>query len=458
MPRTNNYTADGIATRAGNAELNEHMSTAITLGTLDTAINVEALMPFACSSGNCTFPADESGAAFQTLGMCHACKEINDLIRSNSTFPGYWLANWTPNPAWGEWWDRPAYVGKAFPNSTNGTPYSMFWSRKTLALSPEFDDLITFDALMLNVDPNSCDVTKSQDCPKHPWAVRCSLYPCIQTYNAKIVNSVLNETVLSTTPLRKTNISAAEITTSPNLTFSLATNRILRNGTWTQCRISNTSSYATPVAIGSNNTLAQNNPFPGSPLRYFEPDCVWNLGYLIGLALNQYMSWMYDDDTNNYLEAFEENTMDTQGPQVLKMMYLNGTATLQTVDQYVSGLTSAITATMRPRGEGGVALWALGNVLESRTCIGVKWAWISLPALLILLSFGFLAATTFCSLRAEMWTGAWRSSAVAPFLAGMNSDGAGSIVGSTGRKSGLESVAKKVHIRVIAKEERLEVL
>ena len=150
--------------------------------------------------------------------------------------------------------------------------------------------------------------------------------------------------------------------------------------------------------------------------------------------------------------------MDSQVPQVLKMMYLNGTATLQTVDQYVSGLTSAITATMRPRGEGGVALWALGNVLESRTCIGVKWAWISLPALLILLSFGFLAATTFCSLRAEMWTGAWRSSAVAPFLAGMNSDGAGSIVGSTGRKSGLESVAKKVHIRVIAKEERLEVL
>jgi hypothetical protein len=45
----------------------------------------------------------------------------------------------------------PAYVGKAF------------WSRKTLALNPEFDDLITFDALMRNVDPKSCEVTKSED-------------------------------------------------------------------------------------------------------------------------------------------------------------------------------------------------------------------------------------------------------------------------------------------------------
>jgi len=117
------------------------------------------------------------------------------------------------------------------------------------------------------------------------------------------------------------------------------------------------------------------------------------------------MPWMYDGGTNNCLEAFEENTMDTQSPELLKMMYLNGTATLQSVDQYVNGLASTITAMMRQRGERGPALWAVGNVLESRTCIGWKWARISLPALLILLSVGFLAVTTFCSQHAGMWTG-----------------------------------------------------
>ena len=93
--------------------------------------------------------------------MCHACEEINDLIRVNTTYPGYWLENWTPEPAWGDgwdtWWIRPAQVGYAFPNSSTNTSWAMFWSCKTLAFSHIFDDLITFDALMLKVDLETCD-------------------------------------------------------------------------------------------------------------------------------------------------------------------------------------------------------------------------------------------------------------------------------------------------------------
>lgn len=90
-------------------------------------------------------------------------------------------------------------------------------------------------------------------------------------------------------------------------------------------------------------------------------------------------------------------------------------------------------AMVRQRGEGGPALWAMGIVLESQACIGVKWAWISLPALLILFSVGFLRATAFYNVRAGMWTGAWGPSAVAPFLAGINSDGISNVVGCAGR-------------------------
>lgn len=171
IPRTNNYTRDGITIHPGNAEPNEAVTTAITLGALDLPANESSLIPFSCPSGNCTFPSSGE-AAFQTLGMCHTCKEINDLIRVNDTYPGYWLENWEGEPSW-QWTDQPALVGYAFPNTT--FPYSMFWSRKTLALDPAFDDLITFDWLMLNVDSN-CNIEESQDCQKHPWAVRCSIY------------------------------------------------------------------------------------------------------------------------------------------------------------------------------------------------------------------------------------------------------------------------------------------
>jgi hypothetical protein len=47
---------------------------------------------------------------------------------------------------------------------------------------------------------------------------------------------------------------------------------------------------------------------------------------------------------------------------------------------------------------------------------------------------------------------------VALFLASINSGGIGNVVGCAGRRSGLESVAEKVRVRVIAKGERLESL
>ncbi|KAF2664059.1 hypothetical protein BT63DRAFT_429586 [Microthyrium microscopicum] len=441
LPRTNNYTADAFSSETGAALLTDFVAGAIQVSAMNAPSNETDLLPFICPSGNCTFAAATDGASFQSLGMCHSCKEINSLIRANETSGDYYL-------------DHMAYVGYVFPNSTNKTPYSMFWSRKTLANSAEFDDLFTIDALALNVD-SDCNLEKSENCTKHPLAWSCSIYPCIKTYNATIVTSVLNETILaSTTPLRKTNSSAVEVTTSTNLTWSLATERVLLDGRWTQCNISDTPSGASIVPVGTNNTLTANNPNPGLPLRYFEPSCVWNLGYIISLALNQYLSWMYD---NEYLESYNGNTMGVQGAQFLTELYRNGTATLSTVDQYFEDLTDTITAMMRQHGEGGQEAWMVGNVLETHTCIGVQWAWISLPALLVLAGVVFLVVAVVRSVQAGMWKGAWRSSGVVPFIVGLNNDRS-IIISEKSWKSKMEEQSADIKVRLVPDEQRLEVL
>jgi len=92
MTRTNNLHGRWHFDRPGNAELNEHMSTAILLGTLDAAITLRPLIPFTCSSGNCTFPTDGT-RRLPDAGDVPRCKEINDLIHTYLTFPGYWLEN-----------------------------------------------------------------------------------------------------------------------------------------------------------------------------------------------------------------------------------------------------------------------------------------------------------------------------------------------------------------------------
>lgn len=264
---------------------------------------------------------------------------------------------------------------------------------------------------------------------------------------------MLKETVLSTVPLRKTNNSAVEITTSTNLTFSLVTDKILRDGTWTQCKFSIEPTVGTPLPTGINNTLAFDNPNPGSPLRYYEPDCVWSLGYFIGLGLNQWMSWIYGSE---YLQASTESTFETTGSEFIKPLYRNGTATIGSTNDYLLGLTDTLTATMRQRGDSGRDQWATGNVLQSRTCIGVKWLWISLPTLIVFLSIAFMIATAFRSSYTDMWAGAWKSSAVAPILAGLNSN-VGYIAGDASRNSEIERTAEHLRVRVFTEESRLEV-
>ncbi|KAH8887216.1 hypothetical protein GQ53DRAFT_768668 [Thozetella sp. PMI_491] len=74
--------------------------------------NNASMVQTSCQSGNCTFPEDQ-GVTLTTL-----------------------------DPNW-NWWDDAARVGKI--SDVNQYHYFMLQSRKTLALRPEFDDLITLD-------------------------------------------------------------------------------------------------------------------------------------------------------------------------------------------------------------------------------------------------------------------------------------------------------------------------
>ncbi|KAI3329504.1 hypothetical protein F4824DRAFT_506083 [Ustulina deusta] len=224
LPRANNYTA-GSRVYPGHSQLDPKMASAIYTGILDPhKTDAGAIKSFSCDSGNCILPQ------FSTLGMCHACHEIRELIHRNETFSGYWLDNWTEDPSW-DWWREDARVGWTNESRTTHytyTPYTMLSSRKTLGFDPSigdapFDDLITLDFLTLNIDA-TCNTTtgETETCAKHPWAVRCSLYPCIKTFNANITNSVLLENLTSSVPMKKSNISAIEVTTSENLTWSYA--------------------------------------------------------------------------------------------------------------------------------------------------------------------------------------------------------------------------------------------
>ncbi|KAL5320299.1 hypothetical protein ACEPPN_011100 [Leptodophora sp. 'Broadleaf-Isolate-01'] len=394
------------------------------MGTIDPPMNPSSNIDFDCSTGNCTFPAIQN-ATFSTLGICYSVLDLASHIRPNITqniTVGYWL----PDLSWGMPADNMSYaeanVGQdnlatSGPAQSLVTIANSHWKmlqpKKVLengpGFTPDFDALFTFDTIMLKVN-SSCqvmdgDMHLSESCEKHPWAFRASLYPCIKTYQSTILKSEPKEDLISSSPLRRTNGSAIEVTTTANLTYSLATDRILVNGSWQDCQTSDYFTDSTPVPISVNKTLQL---YPKEPTLWYPSECVWMLDYVPALALNQFLSWMFDESP---LLAVTSNTVITAGSIWLKPLYRNGTADLDSVTEYIDGLASAMTVVIRQRGSGRV----LGTVQRSQTCIHVNWAWMSLPAGLVGLTILLFACTILSCRRSSLWnsTRSWRCSSLA---------------------------------------------
>ncbi|KAI1366203.1 hypothetical protein F5Y08DRAFT_337961 [Xylaria arbuscula] len=379
------------------------MASAIYTGILNPPItDASAIKSFSCDSGNCTLPQ------FSTLGMCHSCHEILELIHPNDTFPGYWLDNWVGDPSW-NWWredSRVGYTNKSVTTHYTYTPYTMLSSRKSLGFDPSlgdapFDDLITLDLLTLNVDA-TCNTTMGQTetCTKHPFAVRCSLYPCIKTFSAKIINSVLSEDLTPSVPLKKSNVSAIEVTTSENLTWSYATDTTLHHGLMTDCNASEIYTETNTVPMTSNRT----NPLYGNEtVKWYPEDCVYSLSYAAALAINQFLSVLFDE---NSLESRNGNVTDLFGDHWLKPFYNNGMANFSSANAYFASLAGTITADMRQNGQGAKLAEVIGSVLLSQTCIRIQWPWLTIPIFLVIATIGFLISTILSS----AWRGAWKSS------------------------------------------------
>jgi hypothetical protein len=431
LSRSNNYSDDALPSRPGHAEISGRTAAAMSLGVMDPIANTQSLVQFGCASGNCSFPSTPDGAVFSTLGMCFRVKDISDQIHRDEKNGTFWIPTRDP-----KYQPRVGFV-----DISEEQRYTLLYSRKNLANSTEFDDLITADMLMLRINETTCDTANTEKCPKTPWAVRSSIIPCIRTYSANVTTGKLNESLLSTTLLKKTNASAIDVNTSLNLTWSLATDTIIRNGQVHHCETSETPSTKTPIAISVNNTLALS---PTDAVRYYEPGCVWVVESLEALAQNQLLSYQLDVE---WLEGYTENTFTGQGSDWLRNFYHNGTASLETTEFYMERLTDVMTSMMR--GHGPASGYVQGDVLVAQTCIGVVWPWLALPGIMVLLVAGFLAATMSLAAADGSFKSAWGSSALAPFFHGLDESVKKTDVHSIRSRSGMEDAGKTLHVKMI---------
>jgi hypothetical protein len=429
IPRTNNYTAGTRAANGGGGHASPIMNAAFYgTGLFDPPTNASSSIRINCPTGNCTFPATENGVSYMSLGMCSSCTDISDTITNVTTItPG--IGNTTSS-----------YGTYFLPSGISVSPVGNNTLVSTLVLNPPditeqgmiLQTMITFEMLMF--DPSVCkDVATLSGC--RVWASRCSLTPCIKSYSANVTNGILQERELSSTPLQYLPASAGYAY------YGLFTNTTVVDGQNRDCEPTSNPTKRNTLRMGEGNTWVSEAYFKNiSSAPYYPPECAFLLGVGSTDALGGSLFETYSNQT------IQTIGQDYSGNPWMMQLFDSGAATPDTLDTAISGLANAITAAVRNEGSDVNGVPATGAVLESQTCISVRWQWLALPASLLILSGLFLAATI--GQTAADGTGkAWKSSPLALLFHGFCSETVQS-VGSVNCLNDMDAAARKMQAQL----------
>ena len=219
--------------------------------------------------------------------------------------------------------------------------------------------------------------TEAQDGPPlnyNPWAKQCTLNYCLQTFNTTVTNGVLHETLTSTTlnaTVLTTNTSSLPVTlTAPdNTTYLISSGAMLGIRSWFHALFAPGAATRSPSSapIAVNLTVGIS-----SGPTYFASDIV------------QTFYWDY-------------------------YQYATGLETA------MSDLATAMTVAFRSFN-GATPVRGVAFSFESY--VHVRWGWIALPVVVVLLAAVFLGAAVWQSWRGRV--GVWKSSALAVLFCGVD--------------------------------------
>lgn len=426
IPRTNNYTAGFRAANGGAGHSSSAMNAAFYgQGLFDPPARASSNIHLNCPTGNCTFPATDEGISYMSLGMCSSCTDISNTISTNTT-----VINGTGGNV------LTSFTNYMLPSGLTISPLGHGLVAATLIITappvaPETmvsQSMLTFEMLMTNT--HSCkDALVLSGC--RTWASRCSLTPCIKSYGGNVSDGTLHEKELSSVPLQYLPVAAG------NAYFSIFTKSTVVDGQVRDCTPTKNPTKRNTLRMAMGSTWVNQAYFQNlSSAPYYPPECAFTLG-----------SGSTDGLVTSLLDTYgDQNVSDIAGrysgqPWMLQL-FDNGTATPDTLDTAISGLSNAITAAIRNGGDAVNSAPATGTVMLSQTCIRVHWEWLILPASLLLLSTLFLLCTIWETSMDSMGK-TWKSSPLALLFHGFSSETVQS-VGSVDRLSEMDATARKM--------------
>jgi hypothetical protein len=455
VPRATNLTSTDDATYdTQGLEMSMLASIYSTLVEGDKPIDVQ------CLTGNCTFTQElNPEISYQTLGFDSACVDVSKEVkaetkdRRDTWYIPRTVTNSTirsANPADYAYQELSANVLYRFFSAsrllaTMGEPgviqFPEYWTTKQTETP-----LVSFTAMMFNVDRSNCERTFCQTSTDMPLAVECKIWPVILTIKSRVQSTKLLETIVRSEPLGSTWIGSGRSFSS----WLRIPAQVLRDGAWESCSGSEVETPDKPVAVGATNVgnlYLYYDYYGGSSPRenavWYAQDCVWIIDGPAYSGLYGLFTRMFQNQT------LVNNALETSGEPWLKSLYHKGQSNFSTVEAYASQIARAMTKqtrlirSFRDEHYG----FAKGTVMKTETCVQVRWAWIIFPASLIAFTIIFLAITIWKTGRSggrDQRYGIWKSSSLAVLLGGLQEEARGS--GALERKSDMERRAKDMEV------------
>jgi hypothetical protein len=375
--KANSYNAHGLREWVNNKQPFLPMDVAITSGILSPQKQYTDVYFSGCTTGNCTFAASPEGT-FSTLAMVHSCTDVTSevaVIYGNATRTNTNVRSSGTDPI------RKHNLTLPLGNDDYMSVRVEYGFNQYDLVTRAADDgksLFTIK-MMIRLDP--------QEFPDKYQAISCSLHPHVNTYTAEIESNTLKENLVKSIPLGYKKED--EVAMHDPAFLTLATSHALRNGVQEACdrREQPAPGYA---GIGQMNIEASPNVTQSKLVNqtdrvwYVPEDCVWTFGFFPYFSIQQQLTKIFDD--KNILKLGFTN----DATNYMRTLYRDGNITLDTVNELFEDLAASMTSIIRTNPADNQTQPVHGTVWYTKTCIGVNWAWISYPAVMIGLCAVFL--------------------------------------------------------------------
>lgn len=365
-------------------------------------------IPLSCPTSNCTWPE------YDSLAICSACEDISELLtyrRESGALD--WIANtsladpekiangtmygWFLNATESDMRSKPILMSgyrestPQFPNKealiTRVLPLVTNPMRERLYGDGSYHFKSIQNPLLDFFVVSAANGVESVYRHERPVAHECMLSWCVQTMKSSYFEAVYREQV--------TNITM---------------NTTATDSPWTAKSVTTPFGNGTDIRFLPDIYIERNgNVFGASNLAAARTT----------FAYDDYFPSTYTQGNDSDIAWLRYKAARTNNIPFLRNISYNPFLAPNNVTNHMEKLAKALTNMMRSTNENE---WVYGDVFSEVIFVHVRWAWLTLPLVLLVFTFFFLAGTVIKSYLAKEDVGAWKTSAIATLIYGLPDD------------------------------------